>query len=248
MYARPMLSKCGNRVGINLEDNEVPNDPPHLSPIEFLRTRSLTNEIQVEIERMIVKGELEPGRRVNENGLAQKLGVSRGPVREACSALAATGLISSFPKRGFFVRILSDKEAEDLGEARAGVFGYIGYLLAQRITDEQLEKLRELTVRMDAAAEIGKASVYYPINLEFHDSIAKMARNERLAQLYQGMVRELHIHRYRGLQDGEELFVSNSEHKKIVAALGNHEPQSTFEACRDHVSKGLVRNFRARGS
>jgi DNA-binding GntR family transcriptional regulator len=222
------------------------DEPHHLSPIDFLRTRSLTNVVQAEIERMIVDGELQPGERVNENALAQKLGVSRGPIREACSALTAMGLIAIIPNRGFFVRVLSDEEAADLGEARAGIFGYIGFLLARRITDEQLEQLNELTARMDEAAQTGKAKVYYPINLEFHDTIIRMCGNARLAQVYQGMVRELHIHRYRGLQDGEELVISNAEHKAMVSALASRRPDRAFEAFSDHVQKGLVRNFRVR--
>ncbi len=223
-----------------------PDEPPHLSPIDFLRTRSLTNVVQSEIERMIVDGELKPGERVNENALAQKLGVSRGPIREACSALGASGLIAVVPNRGFFVRTLSDEEAEDSGEARAGVFAYIGLLLAQRISDDEIAHLEELTRRMDKAAEIGEADIYYPINLEFHDFLVRSCGNERLAQLYRDMVRELHIHRYRGLQGGEELRVSNAEHKAMVEALAARDPQAAFDAFRIHVHHGLVRNFRVR--
>ncbi|MET1026043.1 MAG: GntR family transcriptional regulator, partial [Dongiaceae bacterium] len=94
--------------------------PQNISDIDFLRTRSLANVVQHEIERMIVDGELKPNERVNENALAQRLRVSRGPIREACSALAAIGLIEIVPNRGFFVRALSDEEALDLSEARAG--------------------------------------------------------------------------------------------------------------------------------
>lgn len=218
----------------------------HLSPIEFLRTRSLTNVVQAEIERMIVDGELKPGARINENALAQELGVSRGPIREACSGLAALGLVEVIPNRGFFVRLLSDEEARDVGEARAGIFSYIGFILAGRITDAEIEQLRELTGRLDEAAKIGEPDPYYSINLEFHDAIVTMCGNKRLARMYRGLVQELHIHRYRGLQGGGDLETSNAEHKAMVAALAARDPARAFEAFGQHVWNGLTRNFRMR--
>ena len=89
------------------------DQPQNLSAIDFLRTRSLANVVQAEIERMIIDGELKPNERVNENALSQRLGVSRGPIREACSALSAIGLIETIPNRGFFIRALSNDEALD---------------------------------------------------------------------------------------------------------------------------------------
>src|SRR3546814_20774563 len=88
----------------------------HLSAIDVLRTRSLANVVQAEIERMIIDGELKPNERVNENGLSQLLGVSRGPIREACSALAAMWLIQLIPNRGFFIRALSRSEERRVGK------------------------------------------------------------------------------------------------------------------------------------
>jgi DNA-binding GntR family transcriptional regulator len=182
--------------------SDKPGQTEPFSPIRFLRTNSLTNVVQAEIERMLVDRELKPKERINENALAQRLGVSRGPIREACSALAAMGLCEVIPNRGFFVRSLSDEEAEEVAEARAGVLAYVGLLLAQRITDDQVERLRTLIRRMDDAAATGQVELYYPINLAFHNALIEMGGNRRLAQMYRGLVRELHIHRYRGQAAG----------------------------------------------
>ena len=227
----------------------MPNDaarPPNCSPIEFLRTRSLTGVVQVEIERMIVQGELKPQQRINENALAQKLGVSRGPIREACSALAAMGLVDVIPNRGFFVHALDEEEANEVIDAHAGVFAYIGMIIAERITEEDVAKLRVLVERMDEAAETGDVGYYYPINLEFHDTIVQLCGNQRLVQIYRSLIRELHVHRYRGVADGAELKVSNDEHRAIVDALDARDPQRTFAAMRQHIHAGRERNLRAR--
>ena len=228
-----------------MSDNSHPLH--HLSPIEFLRTRSLTNVVQGEIERMIVTGELKPSQRINENALAQQLGVSRGPIREACSALAAMKLVEIVPNRGFFIRALSEEEARDVVDAHAGVFAYAGVVLAERITADQIVRLHELLDRLERAAETGDVSIYYPINLEFHDTIMEMCANRRLGQICRGLVRELHVQRYRGIIGGATLKTSNAEHRAIVEALVARDPMRTFAAMRDHIRQCLARNLRAKG-
>jgi DNA-binding GntR family transcriptional regulator len=221
------------------------NKPPHLAAIDFLRTRSLANVVQAEIERMIIDGELRPNERVNENSLSQRLGVSRGPIREACSALAAMGLMEVIPNRGFFVRALTNDEAQDLSEARASVFGCITMMLAERITDEQIETLRKLADRMDELVELGDVHLYYPVNLEFHRQIGQMAGNKRLELLYQSFVRELHIQRYRALSSPDVLHISNAEHRAIIRALEARDPIAALIAGRTHILNGIVRTRKA---
>lgn len=226
-----------------MSDNVNPQPP--LSAIDFLRTRSLTNVVQAEIERMIIDGELKPNERVNENGLSQRLGVSRGPIREACSALSAMGLLEIIPNRGYFVRALTNDQAQDLSEARAGVFGIAAMILAERITDEQVGELRTLLKRMDEIVELGDVHVYYPVNLEFHRQITRMAGNKRLEATYQTFVRELHIQRYRALSSPDVLHVSNVEHRAIVDALENRDPYRALVAARSHILNGIVRTRQA---
>jgi DNA-binding GntR family transcriptional regulator len=216
-----------------------------VSPIDFLRTRSLANVVQHEIERMIVEGEFTPNERINENALAQKLKVSRGPIREACSALAALGLIQVIPNRGFFVRELSEEEARDVTEARAYVFACMMMGVAERITDKEAARLRALVDRMDMLAQAGEVSEYYPVNLEFHAALASMCGNTRLAQIYLGLARELHIQRYRALASGDVLDVSNQEHRDIFHAVAAHDPQKAFAAGRAHIVNGAARTKRA---
>jgi DNA-binding GntR family transcriptional regulator len=218
---------------------------PNLSAIDFLRTRSLANVVQAEIERMIIDGELKPNERVNENALSQRLGVSRGPIREACSALSAMGLIEIIPNRGFFIRALSNDEAQDLSEARAGVFGCMAMMLAERVTDAQIAILRALLQRMDEIVKLGDVHIYYPVNLEFHKQISQMAGNKRLELIYQSFVRELHIQRYRALASRDVLHISNAEHGEIVDALEARDPVRALVAARTHILNGIVRTRKA---
>lgn len=216
-----------------------------LSPIDFLRTRSLAHVVQHEIERMIVEGEFTPNERINENALAQQLKVSRGPIREACSALSALGLIQVIPNRGFFVRELSEDEARDVTEARAYIFACMTMSVAERITDKEVAELRALVDRMDVLAKTSEVSEYYPVNLEFHSELARMCGNERLAQIYLGLARELHIQRYRALASGDVLDISNHEHRAILEAVAARDPQQAFTVARAHIVNGAKRTRRA---
>jgi len=221
------------------------NPSSNYSALEILRTRSLANVVQIEIERMITEGELKPNERVNENGLAQRIGISRGPIREACSALAAMGLIEIIPNRGFFIRALSNDEAQDLSVARAGVFACMVMMLAEHITDAQIAILRGLLQRMDEIVVLGDPKIYYPVNLEFHRQIASMAGNNRLNAVYQSFVRELHIQRFRALSSPDVLHISNAEHREIVDALEARDPVRALLAGRAHILNGIVRTRRA---
>ncbi len=243
------LAQIGMVIGAKGSEHPLmtdsPADTPEFSPLDFLRTRSLSNVVQTEIERMIVDGEFTPNERINENALAQRFGVSRGPIREACSALAALGLIQLIPNRGFFVRELSEQEAREVSEARAGVFACMTMLLAERITDEGIEKLSALVEKMEDIARTGEVSQYYPVNLQFHSEIARLCGNGRLAQIYLSLARELHIQRYRALASGDVLDVSNAEHRAIVDAVAAHDPARAFAAGRAHIVNGMSRTKRA---
>ncbi|MFC4274848.1 FCD domain-containing protein [Achromobacter aloeverae] len=221
------------------------NQPTSFSAIDFLRTKSLANVVQAEIERMIIDGEFQPNERVNENALSQRLGVSRGPIREACSALAAMGLIEIIPNRGFFIRALSSDESQDLSEARAGIFGCMAMMLAERVTVAQIAILRALLARMDEIVALGEVHTYYPVNLEFHKQIASMAGNNRLGSIYQSFVRELHIQRYRALSSPDVLHISNAEHREIVDAVEARDPVRALIAGRAHILNGIVRAKKA---
>ena len=92
------------------------NAPPNIA---ILQNHSLTMLVQRELERMVLAGELAAGEKLNELGLAERLGVSRGPVREALRALAETGLVRLEKNRGVFVREISVAEADEIYELRA---------------------------------------------------------------------------------------------------------------------------------
>ena len=128
-----------------------PASPP-AATIALVQSSSLPALVQKEIERMILAGEFAAGAKLNEAVVAELLGVSRGPVREAFRALEESGLVRLEKNRGVFVRQISVEEADEIYEVRAALDEWVGRRLAQIATAEQLKQLRAIVDRMDRAA------------------------------------------------------------------------------------------------
>ncbi|HEU4827266.1 MAG TPA: FCD domain-containing protein [Dongiaceae bacterium] len=213
--------------------------------IAQLRENSLSGVVRHEIERLILSGELPTGSRVNENAISLRLGVSRGPVREACRALVELGLLRLIPNRGVFVRRMDRHDVEEVYDLRAGLTGLAGSLLASKITDAEIERLRGLVADMDKAADAGDFRQFYPVNLEFHDVILQLTGNSRLIKSYQALVKEFQLFRTQGLVQSDALKESNAEHRAILAALESRDPGIAYQASFRHVQHGKQRMFAA---
>lgn len=209
--------------------------------INLLRSRSLSSEIQREIERRILFGELGAGQRLNENALAGELGVSRGPVREACRGLVEAGLLAVIVNRGFFVREISPKEVSDVYDVRASLMRLAGETLARRITPPQLEALTLLVDKMDEAEQSDDAEDFYQLNVEFHDRIIDYTDNDRLRAICEGLVKELHLYRRRSVLHGGGVKASNREHRRIMDALQAKDPARAAAELEHHILAGKQR-------
>lgn len=209
--------------------------------LTILRTRSLSGVLEREIEKAILDGEIPPGKRVNENLLASRFGTSRGPVREALRALEGLGLVELIPNRGVFIRQPAVEEAIEIYDVRTVLFGLAGKLLAERVTEADIARLRDYLEQMEYAARERDFDRYYPLNLAFHEFIIDACGNATLAAQYRGLVKKLHLFRARSLVQGGGLEVSNSEHRAMVEAVAARDPERAGQAHADHVARAKAR-------
>lgn len=224
-----------------------PAKPPAgaLAHIEILQSRSLPMVLQRELERMILEGELRIGERLNESLLSAKLGVSRGPIREACRALEESGLVRLEKNRGTFVREISVEEADAIYDVRESLEELVGMKLAGRVGKAELKELHDLLDDMDKATRSKQAARYHPLNLAFHDRLVELTGNAKLIAIYRRLIKELHLFRLRGLADGGGLPVSNDEHRGIVAAIEKGNAEKAGKALREHARKSRIRIHKA---
>lgn len=217
--------------------------PPALAEqaVELRRSQTLVSICHAEIERMILDGELARGARINELALASRLGISRGPLREACRSLTQAGLLETRANRGFFVRRLTHKEVIDLYELRAGLMRLAGSLIAQRATPDQIARLRSLVDAMDTACAQSDTARFQDLNTEFHAALVEAADNRRLQEVYQGLAKELRLFRRRGLVSGTAMESSNREHKAIVDAVTTHDAARAAATMENHILQGKAR-------
>lgn len=147
-------------------------------------TLSLVTQVRDQILRAITSGELLPGQRLVEGEIAQKLGVSRGPVREAARLLEQGGLIVSLPRRGFFVREFEAREIEDLYELREWIEVAAVRAAVGRLDDADLRALRDKHDRLVEVARAGSLSDLIEAIVDFHRTICGLAGNARLMRLF----------------------------------------------------------------
>ena len=211
---------------------------PHaaVQTIELLREHSLTTLAQQELERRIVSGEIAAGTKLNEVDVAGALGVSRGPVREAFRALGQMGLVRVEKNRGVFVRQVSLEEANEFYEVRAALEGLIGTLAARRIAIGEIEQLRGVVRRMHQVQKSRRAEEYFALNVEFHDLLARAARNNALLANYRGVINQLDLYRRATIsRSSENIPLSTAEHEAIVEAVAARDEARAERLLTEHV-------------
>lgn len=229
-----------NATALRVTPDPVPRSTAEHA-IEARRSQTLVSICHTEIERMILDAELGMGARLNELTLAARLGVSRGPVREACRSLVQAGLLETHANRGFFVRKLTRKEVVDLYDVRAGLMRLAGGLVAQRAAPEQVTQLRELVEAMDAARAESDMARFQDVNTEFHAALVTATDNHRLEEIYRGLAKESRLFRRRGLVSAAAMASSNREHRAIVEAIASHDAERAAATMEDHILQGKAR-------
>jgi len=219
---------------------------PAAHALALVRSNSLPDLVRQELERMILAGELAAGARLTEAALAGRLGVSRGPVREAFRALEELGLVRIEKNRGVSVRRVSVEEADQIYEVRAILDEWIGRRLAQSATPEQVRALRAHVERMERAAAQHDVDGYYHLNLQFHEQLVAACGNAKLASTYRRLVNELSLFRHQALARGETMSISTREHREIVERIASGNAAAAGKALLDHVLASRERMHESR--
>ncbi|MBX6367767.1 MAG: GntR family transcriptional regulator [Rhodospirillales bacterium] len=183
----------------------------------------------------ILEGRLEPGAELAEVALAEQLGVSRGPIREAIGRLASEGLVTVRPRRGAVVRSLSKEEFLELYQVREALERMAVQLAVPRLTAEQLKQLTTLNARMREAARRGDVDAFFEANLSFHALLLEASGNEKLQELYQQLLGQLGRYRLRSLTLRGTLRRSVSEHAAILRAARRGDAERAAQLMAEHI-------------
>jgi DNA-binding GntR family transcriptional regulator len=205
--------------------------------VESQNAGSLAVRVERAVAQWIFKGELSAGQKLTEQEVVERLGVSRGPIREAFRALADVGLLQIEQNRGAFVRKIDLEEAIEIHDIYSALEELATRSAARRLSSAQIEELKSLVESMDAAAEAEDLDRFYALNLSFHQRLVEGSGNRRLLSIYNRLLNELHLFRRFGLMQRGEMQRSNHEHHQILEKIAAGNPDGAAEAMRSHTSE-----------
>lgn len=206
--------------------------------------RSLHDEVVERVRTLIIDGEIEPGARVPERELCERLAISRTPLREALKVLARDGFVELLPNRGARVARLTDRELDDAIEVMAALEGLAGELAAIHATDAEIRAIEHLHAVMLSAHEREDARTYFSINRTIHEAILKASRNATLEAVYTGVSGRLQRTRFRAVMTPEQWRAAVDEHDRMVRLLKARDGARLGELMRDHMrnKKPVIRS------
>ena len=206
-----------------------------LQPVNLESYKPLRELVLDAIREAIINGTLKPRERLMEIQMAEELGVSRTPIREALRKLELEGFIVMVPRKGAYVADVSFKDIADVFEIRAALEALAAGLAAERITDEELEEMERLVVEKTEAITNHDMDRLVEVDTSFHEAIYKASRNERLTSIINNLREQIQRYRTTSLAYPGRMKRSLEEHRGIVEAIQSRDTQLAQQAAREHI-------------
>ena len=187
------------------------------------------------LRQAILRGELEPGERLMEIQLAERLGVSRTPIREAIRKLELEGLVLMIPRKGAEVAKISESNLRDVLEVRRSLEELAIDLACQRMTPEELEELKVTQEKFALAIKNGDAMQIAETDERYHEIIYDDTKNARLVQILDNLREQMYRYRLEYIKDEDKRQVLLIEHERILKAISLRHVQEAKQAIREHI-------------
>jgi DNA-binding GntR family transcriptional regulator len=208
----------------------------------FIKHKSLVEQIVQGLEKKILEGDLKPGQRIIESSLCQTLGVSRSPVREAFRILESKGFVTSEPRKGISVATITSQEAEDIYMIRANLESLATYLAVKKQDPKVLKKLRELHHQMGKISVKTNINAYFTLNLKFHETLIHACENNRLIELINTFDKQTRRYRLEAISIPGWINSSIKIHDTIIQAFESGDAEEA-ERLRKEMILGQINRF-----
>lgn len=209
------------------------------------RHQTLNWHVYNDVVRLISSGMYPAGTRLDEQQIAEELGVSRTPLREAISKLVKDGLVEHRPYRGNFVRTFTAKEVFDLYEVRKGLESMAVRLAIPRLGNASIAELRKILSEIDHALNAGDLEAYGLADKQFHDAIADLSGNETLISMLVRLSGQVQLIRTMANQDPSIVEITAMERPGIVDAMISGDVSEATRLMEEHIEL-VQRNTTAR--
>lgn len=202
-----------------------------------LPRQALYEEVAEMLRQRIFRQELDPGSWIDELRIAEEIGISRTPLREALKVLAAEGLVTMKVRRGAYVTEMSEKDLQDVYHLLALLESDAAGVVAAAASPQQLGELEALHAELSAAA--GDRERFFALNERFHLRLLELADNRWRSQMVTDLRKVMKLNRHNSLLKQGRIEDSLAEHAAILAALRARDPHATTQAMRAHFAHGL---------
>ena len=199
------------------------------------------------LRQAILKGELKPGERLMEIALAERLGVSRTPIREAMRKLEQEGLVVMIPRRGAQVANITEKDLNDVLEVRMALENLSIENACKKMTEEQLAELKKAAKVFEATMEEGNLVKLAEADVAFHEVIYQSSDNCRLNQVLNNLREQIYRYRVEYLKEEETRKLLVKEHDEIYEAIRNRDVKTAQEISYQHIEnqrEAIIRSIR----
>lgn len=204
----------------------------HVNMNEYLPLRDV---VFGTLRQAILKGELKPGERLMEIALANRLGVSRTPVREAIRMLELEGLVIMIPRKGAQVAQITEQDLNDVLEVRLGLEELAVRFACERITDEEIRHLEQAVQDFERAMSEDDLTLLAEADVKFHEIIYNSTHNRRLVQIISNIREQMYRYRIEYLKDVESRKRLVKEHYAVWAALKNRDVENAQLQICNHI-------------
>ena len=202
-----------------------------------LAPRALYEEVAELLRQRIFARELEAGSWIDELRIAQALGISRTPLREALKVLAAEGLVTMKVRRGAYVTEVSEKDLRDVYHLLSLLESDAARVVASSATDEQMTQIQFLQTELEGA--VGDRDRFFQINENFHMLLLDIADNRWRDQMVADLRKVMKLNRHHSLFKEGRIAQSLAEHQSIVQALVARQPEQAAQRMTAHFMNGL---------
>lgn len=220
------------------------SDNLQLGMDEFLPLRDVVFNT---LRQAILTGELKPGERLMEIHLANRLGVSRTPIREAIRKLELEGLVTMIPRRGAEVAQITEKSMKDVLEVRRTLDALSAELACERISPEEEEALKKACQDFEEAVKTKDAKVIAKADVALHDIIAAATGNQRLIQLINNLAEQMYRYRFEYIKDASQHERIIQEHRIIYESIVNKDKEAASNMAKTHIDnqeKAVINRIR----
>ncbi len=200
--------------------------------LKIKKYNPLRKDIVDALRELIISGDLQPGERLIEPDIAEKLGVSRTPVREAFFRLESEGFVKVIPRKGAIVAPFSAKEAEDLYEILIELEGLAAKLACERMGQSELEKIKNIESKISSCEEYKER---VSLNSQFHTAYLKYSKNNLLISVLENLHQKMNRYTSLVFRSPDRLKQGHHEHEMIMQAFNNKDSEKVCLLVKQHI-------------